>query len=224
MSEYASEPIRGLPGLLPKGERILWQGAPDWRGLARGPFLGDAVALYFLALMAWRFADGVAQGAPLGLLAIHTLWLGIVAAAGLTVIALLAWVQARATVYTITNRRVVMRIGAALTLSINAPFKRVASAALKRRSGGRADLSLVIGGGETFSWFMLWPHVRPWKMRRVEPAMRALAEPEKVARILGDALKAYEAEFGMDAALDEEPGRDATRPAPRPAGAMMPAE
>ena len=35
MSEYENEPIRGLPGLLPKGEYIVWQGSPDWRGLAR---------------------------------------------------------------------------------------------------------------------------------------------------------------------------------------------
>ncbi|MEM9764435.1 MAG: PH domain-containing protein, partial [Pseudomonadota bacterium] len=28
--DFRSEPVRGLPALLPKGERILWQGAPSW--------------------------------------------------------------------------------------------------------------------------------------------------------------------------------------------------
>ncbi|MFT6571624.1 MAG: hypothetical protein ACJAWY_003349, partial [Sphingomonas echinoides] len=28
MTEHDYEPIPGLPGLLPKDERILWQGAP----------------------------------------------------------------------------------------------------------------------------------------------------------------------------------------------------
>ena len=35
MTEYAHEPIRGLPGDLPEGEKILWQGAPDARTFAR---------------------------------------------------------------------------------------------------------------------------------------------------------------------------------------------
>ena len=33
MSEYDHEPVRGLPGVLPSGEALLWQGAPEWRSL-----------------------------------------------------------------------------------------------------------------------------------------------------------------------------------------------
>ena len=47
MSEHDFEPIRGLPGPLPEGETILWQGAPDWRVLAVQAFHVRAVAIYF---------------------------------------------------------------------------------------------------------------------------------------------------------------------------------
>ena len=33
--DFDFEPVRGLPQLLPKGERMLWQGAPRWQDLAR---------------------------------------------------------------------------------------------------------------------------------------------------------------------------------------------
>jgi len=31
--DFAGEPVRGLPEKLPAGERILWQGMPDWHPL-----------------------------------------------------------------------------------------------------------------------------------------------------------------------------------------------
>ena len=43
----------------------------------------------------------------------------------------MAWLSARNTVYTITDRRVVMRIGIVLTLTFNLPFKRIAAAGLQ---------------------------------------------------------------------------------------------
>ena len=36
--EYEIEPIPGLPGNLPPGESILWQGSPDWQAFARSVF------------------------------------------------------------------------------------------------------------------------------------------------------------------------------------------
>ena len=45
----------------------------------------------------------------------------------------LAWMQARATVYTITTARVAMRIGAALTMTLNLPLPAIATAGLDLR-------------------------------------------------------------------------------------------
>ena len=59
MTEYENEPIRGLPGLLPAGEEILWQGAPAWQSLARSAFRTRLVAGYFLLLAAWALASAI---------------------------------------------------------------------------------------------------------------------------------------------------------------------
>ncbi|MEY2918960.1 MAG: hypothetical protein RL261_265, partial [Pseudomonadota bacterium] len=53
-----------------------------------------------------------------------------------------------------------------------------------------ADLPLLLAPGEQVSYFVTWPHVRPWRFFRVEPALRALPDGQRVAAILGAALKA----------------------------------
>ena len=62
ISEYGNEPIPGLPAMLPPGEEILWQGAPDWKRLMLSAFHVRGVAGYFGALALF----GVVQGAWLG--------------------------------------------------------------------------------------------------------------------------------------------------------------
>ncbi|MBY0520752.1 MAG: PH domain-containing protein, partial [Sphingomonas sp.] len=59
MTEYETEPVPGLPGLLPKGETIIWQGSPNWRVLARTAFHTGAVTAYFIALTAFATAAAV---------------------------------------------------------------------------------------------------------------------------------------------------------------------
>lgn len=226
MSEFEID--SALPGVLPPGERVLWQGAPDWRGLARSAYLGGPVAIYFAALIVWRFGEALADGASAGVALGYASALLPLAGLSLAIICLLAWMGARVSVYTITNRRVVMKIGAALTMSVNVPFKRVAGAALRKAGGGRGDIALQVAGKERFSYFLLWPHVKPWSQIRPAPMLRALRDAPEAARILAGALEAYQAEFGME--LDPEAGEtpekrrrreaaqrrsDASRPAPQ---------
>lgn len=231
MREHDYEPVRGLPGLLPPGERILWQGAPDWASLARRAFLGGPVAVYFLAIMLWRLADHMVVGTPVREAVIHALWLGLVGVLALVVISLMAWATARSTVYTITDRRLVIRSGVALSLSINVPFRRVASAELRPLGGDRGDIHLKIGGGDRFSYLLLWPHIRPWALSRPEPTLRCLPRAQETATLLAEALRRYEAEHGMDLAaepVDAPPSRAMrpARPAPShgPTGGAVPAE
>ncbi len=197
--DFAFEPVKGLPGLLPKGEKVLWRGRPAWLGLARGAYFGDWVAIYFAALVAWRVGDGLAAGAPGWELAIHAAWLALVGFVALAVIAAGAWFSARGTVYTITNRRVVLRIGAALTVTLNVPFRQVASAALRPVAGGGGDIALTIGGEGRFAFLLLWPHARPWRFARPEPMLRALPDAQAAATVLADALRTFQAEHGVAA-------------------------
>lgn len=187
--DFAREPVRGLPERLPAGERILWQGAPDWRALARDALGIRWVAGWFAFLALWRgMTIGLERGSEdgLGVAAVY-LVLGLAAAA---ILGLIAWVQARATVYTITDRRVVMRIGAALVVNLNLPFRALAGAALDLRRDGTGTIALALAGRTRLSYLVLWPHLRPWVLARPEPALRAIPDAERVARLLAEAAAA----------------------------------
>lgn len=187
------EPIPGLPAVPPEGERILWQGRPDWRGLARRAFACRAVGFYFGVLALWwgglAWADG--GGAAAALLAAS--WFVALGAVSVALLALLAWASARSTVYTVTNRRVAMRIGVALSITVNLPFARVASASLARHGDGTGDIALLLTGGK-LPVLMLWPHCRPWYLRQPQPSLRALRDAGAVAALLADAMRDAEAE------------------------------
>jgi hypothetical protein len=189
--DYAVEPMPGLPALPPKGERVLWQGRPDAFALAKDALAIHWVAGWFALLALWRggaasadatLAHGVAVGLPY-------LILGAIACAILYAI---AWAQAVSTVYTITTARVAMRIGAAITVTLNIPFRQIGAVDLKRVGGRRGVGSIVMTtlGDATLSYVMCWPHVRPWRMTRAQPSLRCIPEAEKVAALLAEAFEA----------------------------------
>lgn len=187
------EPIPGLPHELPPGERILWQGGPQWRGLAKHTFqigwLGAYFAVFTIARGVLALRDGHGVGGAL-------LAMGMVlplAALCLGILCLLSWLNARATIYTITTKRVVMRFGVALPMSFNLPFKRLASADLKVRSGGEGDIALELAGPDRLAYAHLWPHARPWRFSKAQPMLRSIADAARVAGILGDAVKSWSA-------------------------------
>lgn len=187
--DFQIEPVEGLPEAPPKGERILWQGRPDTLALAVAAFKLKWVAGYFALLMVWRFATTVDQ-LPLGHALGSTvpfLFLGIVACG---LLYLMALVQARATVYTITDARVVMRIGAALTLTLNLPFRQIANAMLDLRPNGTGTIALETMGETKLGYLTCWPHARPWTFNPAQPALRAIPDAEGIARLLGEAAEA----------------------------------
>jgi hypothetical protein len=181
--EHEFEPEFGLPERLPAHERILWQGAPGAWGLALRVFHLPAVALYFAAILALRFAFVVNDGASTAQ-ALHSVALiAPLFGFALACLAGLAWATARTSAYTITDRRVVMRVGIVLSVTYNLPFARIEGAA--RSSHG--DLALVLAKGDQIAWLHLWPHVRPWRLRHTEPMLRCLADADAVAALLTQA-------------------------------------
>jgi hypothetical protein len=184
---------KGLPSALPPGERLLWQGSPDWRALARRTFHGRALAVYFAVLLAWVVASRVYDGTATRDVAVAVMWFGGLALAGLGLVSLFAWLTARTTVYTVTDRRVVMSYGIALTMSINLPLTKVATAALRLFPDGTADIPLAVSPTEKIAFAMLWPHARPWHFARPEPSLRAVSDGATVAAILARALAAANA-------------------------------
>jgi hypothetical protein len=198
------EPIRGLPELPPEGEHILWQGAPDPWTLALQALNMGWVAGYFGLLAAWRgVAIGLEQGWALGAKAtVPYLVMGLVACA---ILGLIALTLARTTVYTLTNRRVAMRIGAALTVTLNLPFTCVLAADLALNRNGTGSIALDLTEGVKLSYLVCWPHVRPWRISNTQPALRCIPDAAHVAELLANAAQAR-------VGLLAEPGRRA-RPA-----------
>ena len=207
-------PIRGLPGKPPEGERVLWQGAPQTWALARSACKVHWVAGYFLFLAVWRGAAFALEGRGGEGLVIALWFLGIGAAA-VAILTAMAWAMARATTYTITNRRVMMQIGAALTATVNIPHQWIASASLKKDRHGLGTIALEMKDPEKLTLFMLWPHVRPWSVNKPQPALRCIRDAEAVASILGAAARARIAEVEGPGALADPEGE--ARPSHEPA-------
>lgn len=178
---------------------MLWQGAPRWQSLARRAFHVRKVAIYFAVLVVLRLAVDWSDGLSAASAFQGISWILVLAAVAIGALTLLGWAMARATVYTITTRRVVMRFGVALPMIMNLPFKQVRSAGLKVYDDGTGDIPLLLAESAKPSYMVFWPHVRPWSFSPVQPMLRGIPGVEKVAGILAGALSAY-ADDGKDAA------------------------
>ena len=186
--EFAVEPIEGLPEHLPKGEVILWQGRANWLQRTIEPLNLRWIIGYFGLLATWRFLT-VIEYMPLGT-AISAIipFLFIAAFTGL-LLCIVGYAQAKATLYTITNKRVVMRIGAALTITLNLPFTKIDNAAVAKKRRGFGNIAFETSGSTKFSYFVLWPHARSWHFGKPQPTLKCIPEIEKVSSILGEAAK-----------------------------------
>ncbi|QGN54598.1 photosynthetic complex putative assembly protein PuhB [Novosphingobium sp. Gsoil 351] len=181
MSEYDHEPVRGLPGNLPPGETIVWQGAPDWRVLARSALHTRLIAAYFAVCLTLALVNGSMLGVAFTVIG------------GALVVALLtgfAWAVARTTVYTLTNRRIVLRIGVALNTCINLPLGLIGSADLRERGHGFGDIALAPTASHRLGYVLLWPHARPFRLRSPQPMLRAVPDAAMVAQQLARACAA----------------------------------
>lgn len=185
--DFEIEPVRGLPERPPAGEELLWQGSPNSLALARDAFKITWVASYFVALAVWRAAV-VADGSVGSVVAIMLPYLAI-GAVTCAILYILAAVQARATVYTVTSARVAMRIGAALNVTLNVPFKQIGSASLAAKRNGTGTIALSTLGDTRISYLVCWPHVRPWHFAKTQPALRCIPDAARVAKLLSEAAE-----------------------------------
>ncbi len=208
MSDHELESVPGLPGELPPGEKLLWQGRPQWRALARHTFKGDWVAAYLALFIGVRLVVGLERGEGAAALA-GAAQAMVLALVCLGIVAVLAIGYARATVYSITSERVVMRIGVAFPLNVNLPFKRLASADLKPRGGSVGDVVLQLAGPDTIAWLYLWPHAHGLNFTKPRPTLLCLPKAAEAAAVLRGAVEAWAARCGapvvLGAAAEIEP-------------------
>ena len=179
--------IGGIEALLPPGERVLWVGGPARDAVARHVFHARRLALYFAALLALPLA--CTEGG-LGAVGVAAVWVVPLGVATVLFALGLADLVARTTIYAVTDRRVVMRVGIALPVTVNLPLADLDRADLRPRDGGRGDIVLTVGGERRLAWLLLWPHVRPWQFARPQPALLGVPDAAAVGRALAGALEA----------------------------------
>ena len=224
--EHEFEPEHGLPEPLPPGERLLWQGSPQWRVMARRIFHVRKLALYFAVILALRAVTVLSGGGTTSAALVAALWLVPPAVLAIGMALLMAWMSSRTTVYTITDRRVVMRVGVVLSLTFNLPYGSIASAGLRRYPDGGGDIPLTLTNRDKIAFAHLWPHVRPWRLARPEPMLCCLPAAAQVAQVLA---KAWAESHGVAVqpvspadealAVPASPLSHPSSPKPRPAAA-----
>lgn len=220
--EHEHEAQPGLPEPLPADERLLWQGSPSFRSLALKAFHVRKVAIYFALLLGWRAVDVASETGSVVSTLVALLWLLPLALFALGTLLALAWMTARATMYTVTSKRVIMRIGIVLTLTFNLPLRRIVAAGLNVNKDGSGDIPLQLGKGDRIAWLHLWPHARPWKLGRPEPMLRGLADVRPIAQLLAQAwVQANELPAGTMNATAATPVAAAPAPSARAAHASV---
>jgi len=203
--EHEWEAAPGLPAPLPAGEQVLWQGSPDWRQLALHAFHVRKVGLYFVAMLGLQAAfllEMGQHGADLWRpLSVSTL----TAAMALGMLTGVAWFAGRTALYTLTNQRVVLRIGI-VTLTFNLPYRRIAGASLRRYGQRSLDIALKLYPQDRIGWFHLWPHQRAWHLSHPEPTLRCLPDGEAVSALL---LREWQRVHAGEAVLTAQPTTEA---------------
>jgi hypothetical protein len=185
--EHEFEPEHGLPEPLPRDERVLWQGSPDWRTLAVRAFHARKLAVYFGLMLLLRGAATLSSGGTAAQAGMAMLWLLPLAIIGVGIVVSLARLAARTAVFTVTDRRVVMRVGIVLTVTFNLPYRCIQNADLRLDRDGTGDIALALKGSDRIAYLHLWPFARPWRLARAEPMLRAVPNAANVARVLSSA-------------------------------------
>ena len=209
--EHEIEPVPGLPGRLPDGEYIVWQGQPDLKIVMTRLLRARWIALYFAIAALWSVAVGINSSESAWLLLGRVTFIAVAAAILFGLMFLYARSIAKTTLYTLTNRRVVMRVGIAISASFNLPFKQIAGADFRVGKDGSGDIALTLKAGHGLSGSVFFPHQRGGLWRKLSPQMICLTDAKSVAEKLAAQLRAYaptsqetEASTGDSVVLDVE--------------------
>jgi hypothetical protein len=180
--------IQGIPGPLPPGETIVWQGKPVWWSLARHLCHVRGVTLYFAVVLLGTAAMALVHGSTLEQLGLTMAPLVGAAAVTLGFLVGMAWLIGRSTEYTLTTRRLVMRSGVALPAILVIPYSAIAHAAALVHPDQTGDLPLAMKPGHRVALHRVWPHSRPWRLWEPQPMLRSVPRAGHVATLLAGAL------------------------------------
>jgi hypothetical protein len=177
------EPTFGFPESLPTSEKVLWQGSPCAWLIARRIFFLPYLFFYFLmfSCLALTVNSDVLTLKDLFVKFLSYMSLGMVA---IFILLAISFLISSTTMYSITDKRVVMRIGIVLNLSLNIPFSKIETAELKAYPDKSGDISLNLVPDNKIAYLHLWPHCRPWFFSSPRPRLSCLKNVEVIASCL----------------------------------------
>jgi hypothetical protein len=178
----------GLPDHLPGGERLLWQGRPDWKRLAVNAFHVRKVALYFLLIIVVQALARIGSQQEFSEAMRLTPYLVLMGTAACGILVVFAYASAKTTLYTLTSKRLLMKVGIALPAYVNLPLRQIESASYADTGNGCGTIVFRTGGATRLAYLLLWPHARPWHFTKPHPALRDVPQGETVAMLVADAL------------------------------------
>ena len=189
--EHDIEPVPGLPGRLPDGEFIVWQGQPAFKTVMTRLLRARWIAAYFAIAALWSVAVGINNSETAWQFVGRISFIAVAAVILFALMALYARAVAKTSLYTLTNHRVVMRVGIAISASFNLPFAQISGADFRVGSDGSGDVALTLKSGHGLSGSVFFPHQRGGLWRKLSPQMICLADAKAVAEKLATQLKAY---------------------------------
>lgn len=167
---------------------VLWQGGVHPVSAAIRIWHVRAVAIWFLLLLAdgatMRWRGPFTQQQVL----IDEAKLLVIGMAATALLIGLAWLTARTTLYTVTDRCVIMRYGLALQARLVIPFAAIEHIGIRVHPDQTGDIALRLKLDQEVPYHSLWPHARPWRFLRAEPTLRTIPEPGVVGTILARAV------------------------------------
>ena len=184
MQEAAPDGGLSLSENLPNGEQLVWQGQPERRALATRAMYLKYIAFYLVALIAARTGYLILDGESVATWSGMLVWQVLASAFVMLLIVGLAAVYSRTTRYSLTNERLIIKTGAAITIHINLPLQQIIAADLREYSDGTGDITLQVSRAEKLYWLLIWPNVRSWWIRPLRPVLRGLKDAQAVAHLL----------------------------------------
>ena len=177
------EAPKNILDAIPNGESILWKGRPSLWGFSWNLFGLKWITLYLSMLsivsVARFFASDFYTAFYVDFLPFFLS--GIFAS---IILIGLAATQTYSTVYIITENRVIIKTGAALSFLISMPFKKIKEVNLQKRGASIGTISFELLSEKRVPYISCWPSVRPWKFKRTQPAFSCIGSVDEVATIL----------------------------------------
>ena len=174
---------------IPEGESILWKGKPSFWGFS-WYFFGLKLLAFYLIILSVVFAARLTVTDFFTAFIVDFLPFLLSGILTSFILMALAKIQSQSSVYIITENRVIIKSGAALSFLISMPFKKIKAVNLQKRKGSLGTISFELNSGKRVPYISCWPSVRPWRFKKTEPAFSCIENVDDVATILRKSVMA----------------------------------